>query len=145
MPEPMQYPMINGFRYDFSCIELRMKNKRRRGFTDINYTTSREHGDVEADGEEKIGVTPGRVRDEASVTMLKEEADALIAENGDRFGTKPFDIVVSYSSDSGNHTDTLRGCRIKSVGNAHQAGGNGGLVVPIQLNVMQILINGKRI
>lgn len=145
MSQPLAYPLINGFRYDFSCIELRMKNKRRRGFTDINYTTSREHGDVEADGEEKIGRTAGRVRDEASVTMLKAEADDLFAELGDGFGKKSFDIIASYSDDSRTHTDALRGCCIKSVGNAHQAGGSGPLVVQIGLNVMQILIDGKRI
>jgi len=141
----LDYPLVNGHRYSYASIELRMKGKRRRGFTAINYSTRREHGDVEADGDRKIGRTAGFVRNEASITMLKEEADELLRDLGDEYGKQSFDVIATYSAGVGTITDTVRGCSISSVGNAHQSGGTGGLVVELGLNVMEILLNGKRI
>lgn len=140
----LEYPLINGLRYDWSSIELRIRGRRRKGFTEVSYTTSREHGKPGGAGDRRAGRTRGQVSDEASVTMLAEDARKLLAELGQNFGTRPFDIVVSYSEGIRTHTDTIRGACIKSVGNAHQRGSDG-LVIRLDLDPMEILIDGKRI
>lgn len=140
----VDYPLINGFRYSFADVEIKMKNRRRRGVTEVNYTTSREHGDVSDNSDRKIGRTRGTVRNEASITMLKEEADAFIKELGPEFGTKSFDVPVTYSSGITTVTDLLRGCCISSVGNAHRNSADA-LVVQLQLNVMEIKLSGRSI
>jgi hypothetical protein len=140
----LEHPLINGFRYDWSSIELRTKNKRRKGFTEVSYTTSREHGKVGGAGDRRVGRTRGQVSDEASITMNAEDARELISELGADFGTKPFDVVVSYSEGARTKTDTIRGACIKSVGNAHQRGSDG-LVVKLDLDPMEILIDNRRI
>lgn len=137
-----EYPLINGVRTSWAEIELRAKGRSRYGVKEVSYSSSLEPGEVHGAGVRKLGRTRGVLKHEASITMLKEEADEFVGELGPGFGEVSFEAVVSYAEGAKTKVDTIVGCRIKNISNSHQQG-NEGLTVKLDLDVMEILYSGQ--
>ena len=146
------YPLINGQRASWCDIEFRIGGPRTIGIQGIDYAPSQDPQYVYGAGVEPIGRTRGQVKPEASLTLLKEEFDILIAALaaqgaplGLGFGEVPFDIVVNYRMDgigTGQiHTDQVIGCRITKPAQSYSQGSEA-LAVKLDLNPMRVLLAG---
>jgi hypothetical protein len=118
------------------------------GVTEISYSDSLEPGIFRAIGSpEKLGMTRGIYDCEASLSMEKRYAQALMdtlaTMGGGGYGTVPFQVVVSYA-DIGllPITDTLEGCRITKAEDQVQQGSSDALVVKLELALIKVLRNG---
>lgn len=140
-------PLINGYRYSWASIEAKIRGKILTGLTEITYQNSVERERVRGQGRHGQGWTAGELDSEASITLSKEDYDALLDELApDKEGAFDvlFEIVVSYEENGRVTTDTLLDCRIKSGERSHSRG-NEGLVVTVPLDVDEILENGHRV
>lgn len=141
------YPLINGVRYDFSSIEVVLDPIGRKtiGVQALSYKNALKPGIVRGTSARKNGRTRGQHEPDASITMYKEEADALIDELGDGYGEVPFDIVVNFA-DEGQplSTTVIVGARIVDDGEDFKEGSDA-LMTKFDLDVMDILKNNKSI
>lgn len=143
------YPSFNGVRASWAEVEVRLRGFIVLGIKALNYKPSLEPVDVYGAGSLPIGRTRGVAKFEASVELLKEEADSLILSLGQGYGEVAFDILASYRIDVGQppmapgpvSRDELLGCRIKHMDNSNQQGADG-LIMKADLSVMLILNNG---
>lgn len=147
---PVSYPDINGVRFDWSSVDIKIGGVLRPiGVKSIEYSHRLEPTKVRGNHAQPIGRTRGEYEAEGSITLFKAEAqllrDALEAlpPAGGGYMEKAFEIVVSYA-DTGQVTvtDTLVGCRIKSEADSHSQGADP-LEESIELDVMCLKKNGK--
>jgi hypothetical protein len=139
----MQYPTINGHRYSFASIELTIGTKRFIGFKGVDYSDELDPGIVRGAHAQPLGRTKGDYTAEASLTMLKEEWDELLATLGNGYLEIGFPITACYAEDGlPTNVDKLIGCRIKKVSDSHSQG-NDGLEIKLDLSVMYITRNGR--
>lgn len=141
----IQYPLINGNRFDFSSVEVVAESVLFGGVKEITYTDSLEPGELRGNRSQLIGRTRGKYAVEASLTMFKSEFQQLITLLGSKgvgYMEVAFTVVVSHS-EPGNDvvTDTLLGCRIKKAEDQKQEGGEP-LTVKAELHVMRLDRNG---
>lgn len=141
-------PMINGVRYSWASIELKIKGKIVTGIQEISYKNTIEREKVRGQGRAAIGIAEGDLDCEASMGLLLEDYQALLDELApDKVGAfdVPFTAVVSYELPSGKViTDTLIDCRIKEGDKSHSRGAEA-LKVTCPLDVMDILEDGHRV
>lgn len=142
----MSYPLINGMRASWAEISFKIKGAKAIGVKEISYRPSLEGSDVYGTGVMPIGRTRGQAKFEASVTLNKEEFDALIKDLGDGYGEKPFDIVVQYRLEGVAlvNSDRIVACRIKSPDQSHAQGADA-LTVKVDLHPADIILNGLSI
>lgn len=142
MSTPVQYPLINGARKDFSSISLFAAGRQFVGFTAINYSDALRPGSVFGGSAQRIGRTRGQREITASITMYRAEWNDLRAALGPGYMEVPFDVTVSYGDDGlPTERDQLLGCRIVSESN-NNAAGSEALTVDLELDVMDMLHNG---
>jgi hypothetical protein len=143
MPAPN--PLINGNRHDYSSIEFRLGGGPRTfGVVEISYSHTLEPTAVRGTSAKKIGRTRGQYDAEGSFTVFKTEADEIIAELGDGYLERSFNILVSYAEPGlPVVSDVLVGCRIKRDEDQHSEGGEP-LRVKFDLDVMEIRRSGRR-
>lgn len=135
-------PLVNGFRKDWSAIEVTVKGSRYpNSFTEIAYTKSYERGEVRGRGPNKIGRTRGQAKCEASAKMFKDDFEDLKAKLGADFMNQPFDIIVNYEEAGVVITDTISGCVLNKVENSHSQGTDA-LAISLEFDVMDILLGG---
>ncbi len=141
---PIQYPLINGHRYEFASIELNINGSLLSGFKDLSYSDSLDPAKIRGNSPQVIGRTKGTYDAEGSLTVYKEEwADILLKLSlGGGYMEVPFIISVVTSESIRVQTDILSGCRIKKVEDSHSEG-NEALVVKLDLDIMVITRNGK--
>jgi len=139
----IQYPLINGVRYDFSSIEIDFNGKKFLGFTKIAYSDSLEPGKPRGAHPQAVGRTRGEYDCEASAEMFRQEFDELATALGDGYGEVPVTITVGYSATGQpTITDVLSGVRIKKVSNEHSQSTDA-LAVSLELDPQLITRNGK--
>jgi hypothetical protein len=154
MSDPV-YPLINGMRASWAEIEFRVAGKRTIGIQEISYAPSQDPQYVYGAGVAPIGRTRGQTKPEASMSLLKEEADLLINElagagagAGLGFGEVAFDIIINYRLEALGpgqvRTDAVRGCRLIKPSQSYSQGSEG-LSVKIDLHPMAVELNGKKI
>lgn len=137
------YPLINGHRCSWAEIEIRIAGLKQLAVKEISYKSSLEGADVYGTGPMPLGRTLGQAKFEASITLMKEEADELIMSLGPGYGEVWFDIVVQYRLLGGLSvsTDTIRGCRIKGEDHSFSQSADG-LAVKYELHPVAVLRNG---
>ena len=136
-------PLINGFRYQFSNIEIDIDGDIITEVQSIDYehglegTKTRGTGSVYATGE-----TTGEYDSSGKIELPKHVAAALRAKLGKGYLRKRFPITVSYA-DEGQPviTDRLIGCRISKEGNSH-SNGTDGLKESLDMSIMRVQLNG---
>ncbi len=147
MAAPALYPDINGVRWDYSCVEVRIGVKPFRGVKSINYADGKEPGDVFGTGAQRIGRTRGQYKPEGSVELYEQEWRDLLAAlpAGVGYLEAVFPIIVTYQSSltSGLNVDVLAGCQIKKVSSDRQEGSDA-ITVKLELDIMRIERDGKQ-
>ena len=140
----MDYPLINGLRYSWASVAIKLDSANQLGIKEISYSHSVDRGEVRGVGPQVIGHTRGEYKAEGSITFLKEEYDAFVAKNGDGYMEKVFDISVSYA-EIGNATvtDQLVGCRLSKAEKSPSAGTDA-LEVSCDLTILYLIENGKK-
>lgn len=135
-------PKINGYGYDYSSITLSVNGLTFSGITSITYNDSVERTKLYGTGSMPVGVTRGQYNCEASLEFHKHEFDRFALAFPSLFDAK-FNITIFHqTTGSPGSTDVLVDCRIDNIENSYSAGSDG-LVVPVTLNVMEIIRNGK--
>lgn len=119
----MDYPLVNGTRYEWSSIEAKVAGDIVIGFKEINFDDSLEPTLVYGTHAQPMGRTRGVYKANADMTLYLDEANTLIQKLGAGFKETPFDITVAYSEGGATITAEIVGCRIKtnSVGNSQGA------------------------
>ena len=136
------FPLINGNRYSWSSIEIRVGGKLYRGIKEIAYSVSLEPGDVRGTLAQRGGRTRGDYKPEGSMTMFLQEYNEFITDLGPGFMEREFDVVAQYSDrNQPVVTDKLVSCRIKKADKSHSQGPDA-LIVKLDLDIMFIVENG---
>jgi hypothetical protein len=138
MPLP-SYPLINGRRYSFASIEININGEAILGCKELQYTEALEPGEVRGAGPQVLGRTLGDYSVEGSVTVYREEWDAILEKLGAGYMAKVFDVVATYAEEGApTKTDKLAGCRIKNVEQSNSQGTDA-LEVKLDLHVFYLL------
>lgn len=131
MTTPIQYPLINGVRHDWSSIEIKVAGQIILGVKSINYARHRTRAYAEGFSPDPLGKTRGRNAYTCDVEMylaefnqlqaiLQAQAAPLGGVNGSGYGDVFFSIVVMYNSTGFDQvTDTIQGCTLDSTEIAH--------------------------
>lgn len=139
----IQYPVINGNKFDFASIEAELAGGIFKGINELTYTDTLEPGIVRGTGPEKLARTLGEYDSEGSIVMYHQDFQdflALLTNDGETGSMDTvFNITVSMSAPGGDgtKTDRLIGIRLTSI----EGGGSQGtdpLTVTGDLNIMRI-------
>ena len=152
VPSTPVYPLINGQRADFSCIELMVFGVPRifQGLESIDYSYTLKPAKLYGTSPAPIGRTRGKYESDGKLKLPLAEANVLIGQlaaigqpQGFGFMEVSFDISVMYVTPDGQViNDTIKGARITKIGEAHKTGGEA-LMVDVDLDVMSVLPNGN--
>jgi hypothetical protein len=140
---PLPVPAINGHYFSFASIEASFGVQKITDFTEINYESILEKGDVYGTRPQKLGRTRGKQNATASFGMYLrawERLRNLIAPpKGVGYGEIAFPITVMYA-ELGQPviTDILEQCLVTNVARAHSDGTDAAKVT-VTLNVLRIL------
>lgn len=144
---PLQYPLINGHRFDFSSVEISAGARLFNGVKSLKYSQTLEPGKVRGNRSQVIGRTRGPLDSDGSIELYRLEFQELIAtlaalRPGVGYMEAAFDITVTYA-EAGSTViqDVLQGCRIKKHENNGQEGGDA-LTVACDLDIMMVLPGG---
>lgn len=144
---PLQYPMVNGVRFDFSSVDLEFNGKIYKGVKGISYSEELAPGELRGNRAAMIGRTRGKYSAEGSMEMYKSEAQQLIEDlsaQGVGYMEASFQANVLYSEPSTpdlTKVDTLVGVRIKKAGDELQEGEEPA-TIKFDLSIMFISRNG---
>lgn len=144
---PLQYPLINGTRFDFSSVQLSVPGIGRvfEGVKSITYSDELNPGKLRGTRSQVIGRTRGQYEASGSLEMYASEAQSFIDALGPGYMERVFLVNIGYSEPSMadlTYADQLVGCRIKKVENSGNEGEEG-LAIKFDLDVMHIVRNGK--
>lgn len=119
-----KYPIINGNHFAGSSVEVKAMGKTRLGVTAINYKDKLGREAARGMGSVSLGRTQGDYEATVDFEMLKKEGDAFLDDLGDEYGTKPFNIVVSYyEAGVGANIDKITNAVITEVDSSPARGG----------------------
>lgn len=144
----LQYPLVNGHRYDYTSIEINLGGVLFSGIKSINYKHSLDPGLVRGTRAQVVGRTRGQYEAEGSIEFYKNEYDAFIAQLmllNPNFGylEQSFDADIHYSEPLQTViTDRCVGCRLKNADHS-PAEGNDPITVSCDLSILYIIENGK--
>jgi len=147
----LSYPDINGVRASWADVECSIgktgaAKKITRAVKSINFTDELKPGVIRGNSAKKQGRTLGIHDPSADATFFDAEFTQLVDDLGDGFGAIPIDITICYVPATGLAMKKVEliGCRITK----HEGGGEEGedaLEVAVDLDPMDVLINGKSI
>ena len=150
MTSPLQYPLINGVKHDFSSIELSIAGQIFLGFKSINYSRTRTRTMVRGNSPDPIAKTRGTNEYTGECEIYLAEwnylESLLIGQASQQglnsgYGDVMFTVKVTYN-DPGFDTiiDILQTCSIDAT-DASQSQGTDPLVRKVTLNPLKILFN----
>lgn len=137
------FPLINGARFDFSSVEVKVGALVYRGVKEITYKWTLDPGMMRGTRAMVAGYSRGKYDVEGSITFFKSEYQLFIATLGPGYAEKYFPIVVHHSEAPALPivTDFLNGCRLKSAENSLSEGEDV-LVVKCDLLITSLLEGG---
>lgn len=104
----------------WNSVTVNLMGRDVEGITALSYNDSQQKENVYGAGSYPIGRSRGNYEAEASITLYKEEVDALklAASPGRRLvDISPFDIVVEYENEGGIlFKDVIRNCEFTNDG-----------------------------
>lgn len=144
------YPLVNGFRFAWSSVELRLAGDITLGCTEINYSVKTDRAYVRGAGALPIGQTLGNFTYEADLSILVSEFDQFMTLLGPQAMQQFWDIVVSHDAGIGLIDasplavvqDTIQQCTITEISAAASSGSADALVRKVTLMPSGILFNG---
>lgn len=146
-------PLINGNRYDWSSVVVKINGEEFGGIKEINYSQSLEPGEMRGTRAQVTGRGRGKYNAEGDITFYDSDFYVVAAAldklgGGDGAGSPgpagmmevSFDITVSRAEAVlGTVTDVLQGCRLKKIAPGGSEGGDL-MVVKCDLHVMALLL-----
>lgn len=114
------FPEINGVHYGWAHIEVNIGGLPVVGITKISYSDEQEIANIYGIGARPVGRGYGNITCKASITLLREEIEAIRegSPTGRLQDIAPFDIAVSYIPLQGqkmvNHI--IKDCQFKNDG-----------------------------
>jgi hypothetical protein len=140
----MDFPLINGRRYSYASVKIRVGGTEYTGVKEISYSWSIERSKVRGVGIQPLGMTRGEYDCEGSITLYREDYDELITSLGNGYAEAIFTIAVSYADEGQSTvTDELRGCSLAGAEKSPSQGTDA-LEVSCDLSIAYILENGKK-
>jgi len=112
-------PLINGRSYGWADITANILGVAVAGITSISYKDDQQIDNIYGAGKKPVSRGYGRETYEASITMLSEEVENLVAAapNGRIQDIPEFPIIVAYMPETGNVVmHVLQYCRFKNNG-----------------------------
>lgn len=143
MATPIAVPLVNGYRFSFASITLRVKDTKIVGFKSIEYDRERSREKVRGNHPDPIGKTRGENEYNASLELYRAEFDLIRAQLGPGYGDVVFDVFVAYGETGFDTvTDEILGCTLDtSSGGGSQ--GPDALTVTCDLNPLKIRFGGE--
>lgn len=138
-----QSPLINGYRFSFSSIEIRIGTQVFGGARACTYSQPKRPGPVWSNKTVKIARTRGKLEPTASVTFLRGEADKIREALGPGYRDKAFNMNVSFREGTALVTDVIKGCLI--VDEVAENGSDTSIepvAIRFDLDPMYIIMNG---
>lgn len=150
---PIAYPLINGKRFDYGCVELKTGGRIYYGCKSVNYKDSLKPGHLRGTSARIMGRTRGVHEASGSLEIYKSDFEefiaALVATGGTLngapvgYGEVEFTASVSYQAAGMDLvTDILNGCRITESEDGHNEGEEP-LVVKVSLDIMSVVRNSR--
>lgn len=146
---PLVYPLVNGFRFAWASVEIKLAGTVFFAL-ECNYSRTRNRQIVYVNHPDPVGKTIGKNEYSGDVTLLLAEYNALqtalIVEAtkqslGTGYGNAFFDVIVQYNENGGDViTDTLKNCTLDQVERS-MAEGPDAIKVKITLNPLKIIYN----
>ncbi len=141
----MPVPLINGFRYSWSSIEVNIGGVGivNDSISELSYSETIERTKLKKSGSPlNNGRTRGTYDAEGSITMAKDKFQEMIAKLGDGWGEKEFEISVSYRDTNNPLTnDVLEACLFDGA-DVSASEGSDPVMVTLALNVNRLKLNG---
>lgn len=113
-------PLVNGEAYSWSQVKVNILNTPIAGVSAIVYDDNQEMQNNYGAGDYPVTQGIGPVTFEGSITLHKEELEALqdAVQSGRLQDIPAFDVVVSFIPSGGQNikTHTLKFCRFKNNG-----------------------------
>lgn len=160
-PTPIPFPLINGYRWNWSSCTFTASGVPLPGLQEINYAEELKKGIVRANGTPQIiGFTLGEYNCTLDFTILALELENLLAALttlngtpggggviGSGYGTIRWDLGVSKQDGSGLtpgpfFKDVCRGVAIDKIGSAFK-NGQDALVQKIECSYSYLIRNGQ--
>lgn len=133
-----------GTMQGWNSITANMLGRDVEGFTSIKYTDTWTKENVQGGGAFPVGRSRSNYESEASITLYKEETDALRLSlpKGKRLqDIAPFDIIVEYVTNDGTILkDVIRNCEFTNDG-FEVAQGDGTIATEYTLIISHIEYN----
>jgi hypothetical protein len=153
---PLQYPLINGYRWDYSAITYAAGGVPLPGVVGVDYAEELKKGEIYANGSpQKIGETLGQLKPTLSFDILAEEYEnfiiALCALNGtpgSGYKTVRWDLGIAKQDGSGLtpgplYKDLCRGVSINKDSSSFKVPGLEGLVQKVECSFFYLYRNGQ--
>lgn len=151
MTTPLNYPMVNGYRYSWVSIEVKVAGQIFYA-TAVNYSRKRNRAVVRANHPDPIAKTRGSNEYAADIEMLLSEFNALQATlinvanqqglNGG-YGDVFFQTIVMFGETSlDTITDTINGCTMDSTESSN-AEGTDASKRKFEMSPLKILFGGQ--
>lgn len=147
---PLQYPQINGVRYDFSSVDIKAPDVSGAvpvvGFKSLNYKHSLKPGKLKGNKAQPYGRTRGTYEASGDAEVYKSEWDAFTTLLGPGYMERSFQLVASHSEPSLGPdlliVDQLIGVRITDEEDS-KSEGEEPLIVKVTFDIMMLKPNGK--
>lgn len=142
----LTYPLINGYRHNFSSITLKFKlasgSDIQMFVQSINYGRTRSRGLLMGNHPDPLAKTRGENAYKGNVEMALAEYRLLVAQLGPGYGDIAFTVTVTYGENGFDTvTDELTGCSIDD-DDASNAKGPDPLIRKLDLAPLKIRMGG---
>jgi hypothetical protein len=119
--------VINGAKYDWEGVEIRMPHGLAVDVSKIEYSDEKDQKAVYGKGPMARGYGRGNYKAEGKVTFLREEYQRLLdyvrTHGGLFYKIRPFEITVSFANeDQVTRTDVLHQCMFTKRGFSAEQG-----------------------
>lgn len=154
-PQPILYPLVNGYRHDFSSVTFNANGQPLAGLVSIDYGHELKPGEVYSNGSPQLqGATRGQYKTNLSLELLAQEYDnfifALCALNGtpgSGYLEVRFDLQVLRQDGLGLnqgplYRDLCRGVKLVKPAKSWKTGPEA-LTVKCECHMMYLLENGQ--
>ncbi len=137
-----KFPLINGFKYSFSSIEVDIGGEIFTDIQALDYSDTVSRAKLRGANAVPLGITRGDYEAVMSFTLSKRGAKDFRALLGPGFKEKFFDVTTTYTEkEEGTTTDKVIGCLIIGNENSHSPGPDA-LIEVIPCDVHHIIWDG---
>ena len=113
-------PEINGVLYSWADVTVTIGGTLVKGIRKVSYKDEQQIDPIYGVGQHVVGRGYGRITSTASITLLRDEIEAIreASDTGRLQDIAPFDVIVSFVPTSGKKvvTHKILDCQFKTDG-----------------------------